>query len=254
MKPLVIGITMCIDQEDRITKGAMYNYVRRTYGQAVAKAGGQPIFIDPSINPWAAAELCDGIVISGGEDIDPSLYGQAMQNATVLEPRERTDWERQLIDTCNEWDVPILGVCYGSQLLNVHYGGTLHQDVGAAFGEKQAHGSSAAPVRHRINFELDLLGFHAGDAVYVEARHHQAVNELGTGMVAVARANDGCIEAIAGNGHFGVQWHPESDETALMIYGGFVSYCQQRRDAKVRLRRPLLPAFMTQWLAVRRDS
>lgn len=252
MKPLVIGITMCIDQEDRITRGAMYNYVRRTYGQAIGAAGAQPIFIDPSIDPWVAAELCDGIVISGGEDIDPSLYGQPLEKETVLEPRERTDWERQLIVACDEWDVPILGVCYGAQLLNVHYGGTLHQDVRTAFGAAQAHGSSAAPVRHQIRFEQDLLGFRSGDAVFVEARHHQAVSELGAGLVASARADDGCIEAIAGNGHFGVQWHPESDETAATVYGGFVQRCAARRRAKTALRQPLLPAFVTQWLPGRR--
>lgn len=253
MKPLIIGITMCIDQEDRITKGAMYNYVRRTYGQVVNAAGAHPIFIDPSLDPWIAVELCDGIVISGGEDIDPSMYGQSLDKETVLEPRERVDWERQLITACDEWGVPILGVCYGSQLLNVHYGGTLLQDVTTTFGTAQPHGSSEAPVRHRIRFEHDLLGYEAGESANVEARHHQAVDQLGDGLVIAARAADGCIEAIAGNGHFGVQWHPESDETAPVIYGAFVRHCLERRQAELSLRRPLLPSFVTQWLSSRRE-
>lgn len=252
MRPLIIGVTMCIDQEDRLTEGVAYDYVRRTYGQALAQVGAQPIFLDPSIDPWVAAQLCDGIVISGGEDIDPTLYGQALQDSVVLEPRLRTDWERQLITACDEWDVPILGVCYGSQLLNVHYGGTLHQDVAKELGGSQPHGSSATPIRHAIRFEHDLLGFREGEEVMVEARHHQAVRAAAPGFTVAARAVDGCIEAIVGNGHFGVQWHPESDETAGVIYGGFAEYCRERQMAKLALRRPLqrlaIPAFLTQWM------
>lgn len=248
--PLIIGVTMCIDSNDRITRGVAYNYVRREYGEAVRRMGAQPLFIDASIDPMVAAQLCDGVVISGGEDLDPTLYGQEKRDPRIEEPRIRTDWERRLIAACDEWGKPILGVCYGMQLLNVHYGGTLHQDIERDYGSSQSHGSQAAPVCHAISFERRLFGVSAGEAVSVTARHHQAVDRLGEGMLVAARAEDGVIEAIVGNGHVGVQWHPESDESAEWIYKGFVAQCARRRRSAMVLRRSLRPRVLTDFFSL----
>lgn len=227
MQP-IIGITMCFDSNDLINPGVEYNYVRREYGKVVQAAGAQPIFLDPSIDPLVAAKLCDGIVISGGEDIDPSLYNQPITGTKQQEPRTRTDWERQLIDACDEWNRPILGICYGEQLLNVHYGGTLYQDIAADMHSDVNHGTSSAAAHHEIVFEQDFLGFHQNERTVVAARHHQAVRDLAPGFSAVARSSDGSIEAITGRGHVGVQWHAESDDTAPKIYGHFVESCIKR--------------------------
>lgn len=229
MQP-IIGITMCIDENVLIRRNANHNYVREEYSAAVRAAGGQPIFIDPEIDPLVAAKLCDGIVLSGGEDIDPRLYGQERQTlpSDPQEPRKRTDWERELIDACDEWQRPILGICYGSQLLNVHYGGTIDQDVMRHEGAVD-HGASEQASMHEIVFEKDFLGYMAGERVAVTARHHQAVDRLAPGFSVVARAADGCVEAITGNGHVGVQWHSECDDTAPQVYGKFVELCKQRQ-------------------------
>jgi putative glutamine amidotransferase len=230
-KKPVIGITMSFDKSGLIRPGVHYNMIRREYSEQIQAAGGAPIFLDNTIDPHHAAELCDGIVISGGEDIHPVFYGQDAQHVGVIEPRERTKWERLLIDACDRKDVRILGICYGSQLLNVHYGGTLHQDIAKETGSLLDHGSSKSSALHHVVFERDFLGFRAGDKVASASRHHQAVKDVAPGFSVVARAEDGIVEAIAGYGHFGIQWHSESDATASSIYGSFVEALLQKPTA-----------------------
>lgn len=241
---------MCLDHNDRITRGVKYNYVRREYSQALKRAGAQPLFLDPSIDPMIAAQLCDGIVISGGEDMDPALYGQDKRGTRIEEPRTRTDWECQLIAACDEWEVPILGVCYGEQLLNVHHGGTLYQDIAEDYGSSFDHGSSAAPAQHTVTFEKDFLGYVHGQRVTVTARHHQAIDRVADGFDVVARADDGCVEAIMGNGHHGIQWHAESDASGEIIYGGFVELCAAKKRAATSRRRIMRPRILTEFFSL----
>ncbi|MEP6710569.1 MAG: gamma-glutamyl-gamma-aminobutyrate hydrolase family protein [Candidatus Saccharibacteria bacterium] len=228
----LIAITMCLDKTDLINPGVEYNYIRREYGEAIKQAGGQPLFVDSSINPGVVASMCDGIIISGGYDIHPTFYQQEMFATEQLEPSERTHWERQLIDACDDENVPILGICYGSQLLNVHYGGTLFQDIAGEHGSKLNHGNSSDAAIHDVTFTNRMLGFKKGQIMPSTARHHQAVRELAPGFKAVAFADDGIIEAIVGRGHYGVQWHPESDETAGLVYGAFIDECLKRARPK----------------------
>ncbi len=213
---------MSFDKSGLVRPNVDYNLIRREYGDQLKAAGASPIFLDNTIDPEIAAELCDGIVISGGEDIEPRFYKQDNKHVKITEPTERTEWERKLIDACDIRKVRILGICYGSQLLNVHYGGTLYQDIGAETRSKLNHGTSTAAALHNVTFKNNFLSFKVGEVVESASRHHQAVNKLGKGMKAVATANDGIIEAIAGNGHYGVQWHAEADGTAAKIYGAFV--------------------------------
>lgn len=232
MKP-VIGITMSLDKGELIRPGVSYNMIRREYGEQLRAAGASPIFLDHSISPEHAAELCDAIVISGGEDIHPSFYGQKTTYITMHEPLERTSWERQLIDACDRQNIKIIGICYGSQLLNVHYGGTLYQDIAKETGSDLDHGTSDKPTLHQVKFEKDFLGFKNGDVVESASRHHQAVKDIAPGFGVVARATDGIIEAISGYGHYGIQWHSESDNTADSIYGTFVQAILQNQAIKV---------------------
>lgn len=248
MQP-VIGITMCFDDSDFIKAGVEYNYVRREYSLAIQRAGGQPLFLDPAIDPLVAAKLCDGIVISGGEDIDPSLYNQPIAGTRQQEPRTRTDWERQLIDACDEWNRPILGICYGEQLLNVHYGGTLYQDIATDMHSQIDHGTSGAAAFHEITFEQDFLGYRHGERTVVAARHHQAVRDIAPGFSVAARASDGAIEAITGRGHVGVQWHAESDDTAHKIYSEFVKNCAVRVRPSMAITTSIKPKRISRFLA-----
>lgn len=226
LKP-VIGITMSFDRSGLVRPDVDYNLIRREYGDQLKAAGASPIFLDNTIDPEIAAELCDGIVISGGEDIEPRYYKQDAKHIGVTEPSERTDWERMLIDACDLRKVRILGICYGSQLLNVHYGGSLYQDIATETNSKMSHGTSTAAAMHKVTFKSNFLNFKTNEVVESASRHHQAVNKLGKGLKTAAVAEDGIIEAISGNGHFGVQWHAEADSTATKIYGAFVEMVKQ---------------------------
>lgn len=226
---------MSFDDYDLVRPGVDYNYIRREYGEAVRRTGAQPVFLDPASDPFFAASLCDGVIISGGEDIDPTLYGENDRAGTQKEPARRTRWERQLIDACDALSVPIFGVCYGAQLLNVHYGGTLYQDIGRESHSALSHGSSGAPAIHAVTFYHEFMGFAMGDRAEVTSRHHQAVRSLAPGFTAAAAAADGTVEAIAGRGHTGVQWHPESDETAERLYTAFAEKCLRQKRYNQRM-------------------
>lgn len=216
---------MKLDEGALVAPGVSYSIIRRDYGRALERVGAIPIYVDVNTDPEVIASLCDGIIISGGDDIYPSEYGEELTNSKLMEPIERTRWERRLIDICDTRGVPILGVCYGVQLLNVHYGGTLYQDIATDFGSDQFHGSSYDQQMHNVTFESDILGYKAGQVSNAAARHHQAIKDLAEGFTVAARADDGIIEAIHGHGHFGIQWHPESDDTAMQIYSEFVAHC-----------------------------
>ena len=224
----IIGITLGCDTYGMIRPGVDYAYIRKEYAREVAAAGGEPIFLDENIDPERAAMLCDGIIISGGQDIEPIFYGQQSINVGQTEPSERTAWELKLIAACDAAGKRILGICYGSQLLNVHYGGTLYQDLKIETGTTLDHGSSTGAAMHSVTFLQEFLGFTAKQKARVASRHHQAVKDIAPGMSVAATADDGTIEAIAGHGHFGIQWHSESDGSAPQIYRSFVSLCQTK--------------------------
>lgn len=225
----IIGITMSMDNYGKIRQGTDYSFIRSVYGEQVKKWGGQPIFLDSTIDPSVAARICDGIIISGGDDINPATYDHPVANAGMrLEPMQRTLWEKELIKACDSVSVPILGVCYGAQLLNIHYGGTLYQDLATERPGSLSHGESAKAQMHSVTFTKDFLGFKEAATATTAHRHHQAINQLAPGFQVAAHAPDGTIEAISGHGHYGVQWHAESDDTAGRIYTEFIAHCTQK--------------------------
>lgn len=238
----VIGIVPSFDEGINIPAGGDVKriYIRHEYMENLQRAGALPIVLHPNMSFESIMAMCDGIVISGGGDISPETYGQdplpdAMfsqveRNHEVLsiirfeEPASRFEWEARLIEACDESGVPVLGICYGMQRLNVHYGGTLLQDIPI-----QRPGNIGHDVtEHAVTFSGEFLGM-AGRHT-VASRHHQAVDRLAAGFEARASASDGIIEAIIGHGHFGMQWHPESDTTGLHVYAAFVDHCTSTRN------------------------
>lgn len=223
MKP-VIGIIPSFDEGANIPAGGNVRriYLRREYTQLLASVGATPLVLNQDMDLELIAQWCDGIVISGGEDIDPSVYGQTVLTpGRRIEPRERFEWEQTIIELCDAKQLPILGICYGMQLLNVHYGGTLLQDIATLRPDNVGHDLT----HHDIIFRGDFLSMKATGQHTVASRHHQAIDRLADGFEVRAEAPDGIIEAIAGHGHFGMQWHPESDATGAHVYRAFVEHC-----------------------------
>lgn len=223
MKQPVIGVIPALDEAQKLPHSRSTHYLRRTYTQVLSEVGAVPLILNIDMPIQSVLELCDGIVISGGEDIDPSMYGEAPLKVPgkLREPVERAIWERKLIDACDTTGMPILGICYGMQLLNIHYGGTLYQDIPLEIPESISH----ELAHHDVEFTRDFLGYGAGDVRDVESRHHQAVHDLAPGFEVCAVAPDGVIEAIKNERHFGMQWHPESDLTGIHVYRAFVEQC-----------------------------
>ncbi len=146
----VIGITVSIDHGKIIRKNHDYLYVKKAYSETVKKAGGQPILISPDLTAEVAAEICDAIIISGGDDIPPSLYGEPVEAEINQESAERIRWERRVLDLFVQSESPLLGVCYGMQLINVHFGGSLYQDLHAGFENALDHGGLGKATSHRV--------------------------------------------------------------------------------------------------------
>ena len=230
-----IGITVSIDHGERLRAGHDYLYVKRAYAQAVARAGGDPLMVSPELEPAAVAEICDGLVISGGDDIPPELYGERPAAAMRRESAERIGWERQLLDRFAQGAAPLLGVCYGMQLINVHFGGTLIQDIAATDESALDHGGGGRSTAHEVwitegSFLRPLLG----EAATVCSTHHQAVARLAHGFRVAASAADGVVEAIERDHLIAVEWHPEADQTGKAIYRLLVERARRHRQARSR--------------------
>lgn len=210
----VIGIPCDVRVESRTLAFVFDGYVR-----SVERAGGLPLLIPPlADHGWIAPALerVDGVLFVGGEDIDPRVYGEEPLPAHEPLPEGRGAFDLALAQAVLDRRLPVLGICYGSQLLTIVGGGALWQDLPAQVAGALEHGGRFPDLpQHPIDVAKgsrlrEILG---ADRIVVNSAHHQAAKRLGQGWLATAHAEDGVIEAIerADGGHFalGVEWHPE---------------------------------------------
>jgi putative glutamine amidotransferase len=203
-----------------VTYGQSYTYV-----DAIIHAGGTP-FILPFTDDLTVLrqlyELADGILFAGGDDPDPALYGEAPLPQLGIVSKRRDKLELQLLAWTLADQKPLLGICRGMQLLNIHQGGTLYQDIPTQLPEASDHNSSTkrkslVDIAHtlRVQEGSQLARILQSTTVGVNTHHHQAIKSLGRDLVATAWSEDGLIEAIELPGAhlaIGVQAHPESLE------------------------------------------
>ncbi len=188
----------------------------RFYVNAVQRAGGAPVIL-PVTEPGEVADvlaIAHGVVLTGGGDVQPSLYGEAPKDGTRAVNPERDAFEVELVAQTLGADLPVLAICRGMQILNVARGGTLFQDMHAATGMfHDEHTRWREPV-HRIKVEpSSRLAAALGETeLGANSVHHQGIDRLGTGLRAVAWAEDDSVEGVELPGArfaVGVQWHPE---------------------------------------------
>lgn len=174
-------------------------------------------WLDPPVSAGDFARRLDGLVLQGGADIHPSCYGQEPRYPGHVTDLLRDQFELALLRAFVEEGKPVLGVCRGMQLINVAFGGTLHQDLVSDRASDYPHNLADAEEEYRHGIELDPDGwlgtiYPGRSRDQVNSIHHQGVDALGAGLVVEARASDGVVEAIRHPQHrflVGVQWHPE---------------------------------------------
>ena len=193
------------------------------YEAAVRAAGGEPVRWMPDV-ARVAADLrdVDGVIVSGGDDIDPVRYGQQAHARTELAPPERDEYEIALVRTAFDRGTPTLAICRGLQIANVAFGGSLHQHVPDVFGSGVPHRLNVAGKtfrglidEHRLAIAPgSRLAAITGPALVTGSRHHQAVDRVADTLTVVARSPDDIVEALEAPGAsafwLAVQWHPES--------------------------------------------
>ncbi|MFZ5907160.1 MAG: gamma-glutamyl-gamma-aminobutyrate hydrolase family protein [Nitrospirota bacterium] len=198
-KPL-IGITM--DREGREVK------MKHVYASALRKSGGVPVFLPPGRDAPEYAALLDGLLIPGGDDLDPRYYGGSAPSPGKLVPVERSDFELSLLESMVRLYKPVLAICYGMQLVNVFFGGALYQDIETEMGVTINHKTGYHTIVVTENRFLEQGMFS------VNSTHHQGVRSIGKGLSAFVFAPDTLTEAFFSEEYpflVGVQWHPERD-------------------------------------------
>ncbi len=211
-----------------ISKGSGSHKYRR-YEQWLHESGEDIEAIDLSISEDVEGEMArvDALLLSGGSDIDPRRYDRPDAEPVCTDiDRERDTLEFRLLEIADERDLPVLAICRGLQIVNVHRGGTLIPHLPATLDGREDHQKDGQQDRHHeITVTAGTLLFKATGELQgeVNSAHHQAVDKLGTGLVASAKSDDGVIEAIEWGNHEGkayllaVQWHPERmpDQSSL---------------------------------------
>lgn len=235
MKP-VIGLTCSIDDQK--------HFLNNDYAEAIVRAGGIPLVIPVGTETDVVqiAGLVDGLMMTGGNDPNPLLFGQEPHPKLGEVNPERDALELELARHFLYLNKPMLGICRGMQVMNIAVGGTLYQDLSQHKGELIQHNQDA-PRTHPSHYvhveEGSLLHRIAGtDRITVNSYHHQAVWDVAPSFTASGIASDGIIEAIESRRHrfvIGVQWHPEGlalkgDPFSLRLFEQFVTICATGRQ------------------------
>jgi putative glutamine amidotransferase len=209
-----------------------------TYVTSIRANGGRPVLLPPggdAAEAEATVAVLDAVVIAGGGDLDPAIYGAAKHPKTEVNAPDRDVWELAVAEAAIRMSVPLLGICRGMQVLNVACGGTLLQHIPDLVGHEAHSGKPGGFGMHRVRVTSGrtLAGILPGGEYFkVPTHHHQAVDRVGEGLSAVGWADDGIIEAIeatsAQDFTVGVQWHPEQGQD-FRLFSALVAAAESSR-------------------------
>ncbi|MBV6459757.1 MAG: putative glutamine amidotransferase [Fimbriimonadaceae bacterium] len=235
MRPL-IGITAIPTSDPADPRGGGNFSLYWNYPEAVAKAGGVPVILPCHADPATVMSLIDGWLIPGGIDMDASHYGEENHPACELQDPSRIAYERRLWEAMPT-GLPVLGICYGAQFINVLHGGGLEQHIPDR--KETADHVSGAMQTYGVEPGSRLAHILGSDRAEGRSFHHQAIDHrIGSGLRAVAWHEDSTVEAIEGTGDrwiIGLQWHPErsmGSPTSDRIFDAFVVAAARYQEAK----------------------
>jgi putative glutamine amidotransferase len=223
----VIGVSAYAERARWAAWDMPASVVPQRYLDKVLQAGGTPVVLPAVPDVAGVLGRLDGLLLIGGGDVDPAAYGAVPhpRNGPVNAARDRA--ETALLREALALGLPVLGVCRGLQLLNVVLGGSLHQHVPDVVGHEGHAGGDGVFTRHDVHLHprSGLARALRRTTMNVASLHHQAIDRLGTGLVACGWSDDGLIEAAELTGHpftVGVQWHPEADPDPA-VFTAFVA-------------------------------
>lgn len=218
----VIGITTYVTPAKWSSWDLEAALIPIDYVYAVERAGGRALLVPPSEDGVEETlQALDGLVFSGGSDLDPGLYDQKPHEETsgIHEMRDRA--ELALLEAALGRDMPVLAICRGSQVLNVARGGDLVQHLPEVVGDEKHKHTPGAFADHDVTLEDGTrLGSLLGDRGPVKSHHHQGIGRIGEGLRVAAHAEDGTVEAVEDPDRsfaVGVLWHPEAGEDARLF-------------------------------------
>jgi len=227
----VIGLTGSFKPEGDCPQ----HFLNESYFHVVRHFGGIPLLIPVHAEREELAfltGLCDGVLLTGGNDIDPALFGEELLNDTVLVAPERDRQEALILDMALERNLPILGICRGIQVLNVYFGGTLYQDIPAQLPANVGHRMDNYRTCHGCTLmpRTPLHRMTCREEINVNSHHHQAVKDLAKNLVCMGRSADGIVEAVFDPSRpflWGVQWHPERiwdmEDSSAKVFEAFIA-------------------------------
>lgn len=237
----VIGLTTYKQRAQTGVWDVTAAFLPAVYFEAVQRAGGIPVLLPPQpADPDTVARVLDsvdGVIITGGVDVDPARYGQEAGPQTDTPQLERDAWEDALLSAAIERGTPFLGICRGLQVLNVNRGGSLHQHLPDVVGSDRYRIGNGEFATNEVvtepGSELDAL---LGAKLPVKSYHHQSVDAVGSGLTVTARSDDGTVQALELAGvPFGVavQWHPEEDAAEdARLFAGLVEAARESAGAR----------------------
>jgi putative glutamine amidotransferase len=236
----VIGLTTYLEQSKTGVWDVPASFLPKVYFDAVNRAGGIAVLIPPQPVDSADAnrilDSLDGLIICGGKDVNPELYG-ATPHPTTDEPRlDRDALEDALLTAALERDLPFLGICRGAQIFNVNQGGTLIQHLPDVIGDDryQKGGGVFNTVDTDVTAGTKLAAVLGSTTpVAAEVYHHQAIDEVAPGLTVSSRTADGVIEAVEITSKpfaIAVQWHPEETPEDLRLFEGLVEAARNYRS------------------------
>lgn len=239
----VIGLTTYLEQARQGVWDVRAAFLPQQYFDAVTASGGIAVLLppQPASTDAAAAVLdgLDGLILTGGLDVQPELYGAERHPTTDPARPDRDAWELALLRGAEERRLPVLAICRGLQLVNVARGGTLHQHLPEALGTERYRigGGVFAENTVEVDEGSRLAGMLGAGGFAVHSYHHQGVDRLGDGLVVSARTDDGLVQAFESDGAgylVGVQWHPEENAGDRRLFAGLVAeasvYARQRDE------------------------